>query len=447
MSLINDIKQVANGRLSSKIFLDSVSNYGAVLWLGLLSLLTIPIYLRLLGSAEWGAVAACMTVQAALSFLDAGLGQIMPRSIARAEGARSLQARLFETFSVAYLSLGVFGFLLGQLGVGWASRSWFQSTTIRPENLEFLLRLSLLQFVFSLANSANTGFWNGMQLQRRGNLRACAFAVVRHAAALLSVYCFSRTAGAYLVPVVAVAGIEWLSNRAAIRISFMDIAEKEKAVAWANLVEVLKDGSSFFAAIVIGMALSQLDRFILSSTVGLTEYGYYVIVSNLGLAFMGLQTPILKAYFPSIARAESTPGVGRTASLRPLYLAVTLLCVVPAATTALFAPNILSMWLRKPEVASAGTEPLRLILAAVAINAIYNVIYQRILAASAGRVAIGINVVSVLAAAAVIGLMGRSAGIALGGYIWMAIAVSQVILGIAWLRWGRPSACGGTVHC
>jgi Na+-driven multidrug efflux pump len=84
-------------------------------------------------------------------------------------------------------------------------------------------------------------------------------------------------------------------------------------------------------------------------------------------------------------------------------------------------------------MANLGATTLRLILIAVAINAIYNIIYQHILANGRGRVVLYINIATLIVALPVGIVFSRSHEMYAGGVIWLVISAIQFVLGGAWV--------------
>jgi O-antigen/teichoic acid export membrane protein len=433
MRSLGELRAIAADVRTSRVVRNVVSNYFTVAWTAALSLVTIPVYVRLLGASEWGMIAACMTLQSFLALMDVGFGQIMPRSFARVAGDRAQEAKLFVAYSRIYLVLAGLGFIGGQLVAATAAHHWFHASGPDAARLETALRLIVVQFLFQFANNAHAGYWSGMQLQEEGNLRACAFATARHAGALAAVFYATRSALGYLVPFAAVSAVEWLWNRRAILRRYADGALAAARVRSADVHAILRDAGVFTVAIVVGLLVTQADRLVLSATQDLTQYGYYVVVANLGMAFMNLQVPLMKAFFPRIAREDALGEGGDGRALRALLLAVTSLCVVPCLLVAAAAPRVLTLWLHSPEIVGAGTLPLRLMLVAIALNAVYGVVYQRILSTGDSRAALVINVVTLAVVGVVVRGLGTNLGIVLGGVIWMSISSTQVVLGAFWL--------------
>ena len=418
------IKRVCKSQLGQNI----LTNYLAVVWMGGLSIALIPLYLKRLGPDQWGLVAICMAIQGFLGLLDAGLGQIMPRDIARVAGDRFAEARVFRVFSRSYLGLGFVGLVLGQASVPWLIEHWFNQGQGVGDGADLALRLVLVQFMFQFSNNAHSGYWNGLQAQKLANFRQCAFGTAKHAGALALVYTWRADALAYLLPFALVSAIEWGGNRWTVRRGLGALVRIE--VSAADFRGVAREAGVLALGVVIGMLVSQMDRIVLSRTVDAASFGRYVIVANLGLAFMQLQHPLMRAFFPRIVRAD----VGRhTASQWQLVLSVLVMCVLPCSLVAVLAPWVLEIWIGSQQMVAEGTAPLRLIIAAVAVNAIYHLIYQRMLAQSQGRLVVVINLVSLLAVTLLTVVSAQKYGIIAGGLAWMTGAVVQLGLGGLWI--------------
>lgn len=413
---------------ASQIFQNIITNYLAVVWMGGLSLALIPLYFKRLGPDQWGVVAICMAIQGFLGLLDAGLGQIMPRDIARVAGDRGAVARVFRVFSRAYFGLGFIGLVLGQAGVHWLVVRWFNQGQGVADGADLALRLVLVQFFFQFANNAHVGYWNGLQAQKQANFRQCAFGTARHASALALVYTWRADAIAYLMPFVFISAIEWWSNFRLVRRGLGDFVDGEVSIE--ELRTLAREAGWLAVGILIGMLVSQIDRIVLSRSVDMASYGRYVIVANLGLAFMQLQYPLMRAFFPRIVQMNVHRGFS---SQWKLGLGVFLLCVLPCGFVAVLAPWLLKFWLGDPQIVSEGVAPLRLIIGAVAVNAVYHLIYQHIIAKGQGWLVLLINLIALAIVTPMIIFSVHKYGIAAGGLAWMLGSIIQLGFGMLWM--------------
>lgn len=427
LSYLARIRLFVSRAYKSQLGQNILANYLAVVWMGGLSIALIPLYLKRLGSDQWGVVAICMAIQGFLGLLDAGLGQIMPRDMARAAGDRAAEARVFRVFSRSYLGLGIGGLVLGQISVPWLIEHWFNQGQGIGEGANLALRLVLVQFMFQFGNNAHIGYWNGLQAQKLANLRQCAFGTVKHAGALMLVYTWRADAVAYLLPFVLVTAVEWWLNRSLVLRGLGSFGAYDITVA--DFKKLAKEAGVLALGVLIGMLVSQIDRIVLSRSVDSASFGRYVIVANLGLAFMQLQYPLMRAFLPRVARAGT--GGGEVSSWQ-LGLGVFVLCILPCGVVAMLAPWLLNVWIGDPQMLVEGVAPLRLILGAVALNAVYHIIYQRILVMGQGRLVLLINAVTLLVVTPLAFFVAREHGIVAGGLAWMSAAFVQLVFGLSW---------------
>ena len=101
-------------------------------------------------------------------------------------------------------------------------------------------------------------------------------------------------------------------------------------------------------------------------------------------------------------------------------------------------PWLLNAWTGDSQIAAEGSLPLRLILGAVAVNAMYQLIYQRILSRGHWRLVVLINLAMLAVVTPVALVAAPTYGIAAGGMAWAAGALVQLGRGLIW--WFRTPA-------
>jgi O-antigen/teichoic acid export membrane protein len=414
---------------NSKLVRNILTNYLAAVWMGGLSILLIPVYFKQLGDGQWGIVAICMALQGFFYVLDAGLGQIMPRDIARVAKNNSLKLKTYRIYSNAYLFLGGVGFIAGQIAVPWLVSQWFGGGKAYDFEDSIALHLVMLQFFFQFSNNANIGYWNGTEAQAQASLRQCGFGSLKHLGALLSVYFWHASATYYLIPFVLISLIEFLLNR---RIIFYQLKSViSQSINWREYLALAHEAGNFFIGIFIGIMVSQIDRILLSHYLDTSVFGIYIIISSLGLAFMQLQYPLVRAFLPKITQGNDA---SQKSSFRNLNYAILFFCVIPCISMALMSPWILSAWISNSSAVSEGALPFSLIVISVALNSLYQLIYLRILVTGNGSVVIKINFMILLIGLIILLITVDKMGIISGGIYWVVVSVSQLILGIIWMK-------------
>lgn len=420
-----------SGLFASLTARNAASNFVALAWLSLLSILTIPVYIRLLGVSEWGLVAACASLQVLSNFIDAGFSQIVPRWAAR-EGQNPARLRQHVAlFRRLYIGLGLTMFLVLQASAAYLAHQWFQVPVEGKDALELAIRIVSFQFLFQFVNNLHIGLWHGLQRQVLANVRACGFGTLKHAFALLALQLMLPQAWVYALAFACIACLEVSVNA----VSMQRLLRGETASARGEKVAVaplLKEVSALSGGILVGLLASQLDRIILSRTVDVASFGIYAVVATLALAFLQLQVPVTRAYFPVLVRNIQTSGRVSGIHMKRLLGGTLLTTTLPALLACALAPQILELWLNDPKVVNLGAVPFRLLLLAIALNSLYGCIYQVIIATGQSRKVLQFNLVSLAAAALVAYLSGADGGLVLGGAIWITIAFTQLLLGTIW---------------
>ncbi|QHE78140.1 lipopolysaccharide biosynthesis protein [Hydrogenophaga sp. PBL-H3] len=428
----------ASAPLRSVAGRNATSSFLALAWLSLLSVLSIPIYIQMLGLVEWGLVAACVSLQVLSNFLDAGFSQIVPRWAAKEAHKPSALMHHVALFRRMYWILGLSMFILLQVAAGYLANNWFLVPLERAHDLEIAIRITSLQMLFQFVNNMHIGLWHGLQKQVLANLRVCSFGTIKHVSTMLAMYISAPHVWLYASVFAFWALIEMVTNAVTVR-RMMGTSDLQH---YAPLRPLLREVTILSGGILVGLLVIQLDRIILSRTVPVEAFGVYTVVAAMAMAFLQLQTPLTRAYFPLLVQDIESTGRVSPARMKRLIAGTVLISTIPALLACLLAAPLLELWLRNPGVVDTGARPLQLLLLAVAVNSLYGCIYQVILAAGQPQRILQFNLVSLAVAGLVIMIMGTSSGLLLGGAIWLSTTLTQFALGVLWFALherGTPS--------
>lgn len=401
-----------------------VANYAYVFVMGVITLLATPIYVQRLGASQWGLVALCMTAQGVLLLLDAGLGQVMPGQIARA--VRSGQA-----VSVYSMSLRIYGCIalaacaLGQLLVPQVAAGLAGPNAALQSDLEVVLRLVLVQFLFQFPNNAALAYWNGTEQQRVANLRQAGFAASKHGMALLLVIGWQPSAMAYMLPFALLSAVEFLANWRKIRAD-ASAHQPHAAAQTLSVRQLLASAGGFSVAVVLGMLTAQMDRLYLARAVSTELFGYYVVVSNLALTLMHLQGPIQRAFLPRIIVAEHA----LKRMVWQMLGLIALTSVLPCIALASVAEPLLRLWLNNAEIARVGAPVFQLIALAVGLNGLYGGVHTLFIRDNLYARLIVLNLVILVAQFALLSTLVERLSIVAGGAAWLLGCSLQVAYGL-----------------
>lgn len=385
-------------------------SYAGMTLNALITLLLLPVYVRLLGAAEWGGVALCMTLQGLLFAADAALSPPLLRDVAAA-AAQGRQVAVYRRYLRLYgaIALGVFA-------AGQVLLLVLPLFGVLPADAPLWpLRLVLVQFLFQFCNNAAVGYWNGVLQQRRANLRLAAALLIKHAAALAVLVFWRADALAYLLPFAVVGAAEFVLNRRALLRA--SPAVPLSAVAATGGIDV----AAYAAAAGLGLIGGQIDRIVLSLYLPAADYGCYFLASTVVLSLLQLQQPLLRSFLPRLATADPWQPW-----LWTMLRASLLLVALPSVLLSLAPEPFVRLWLHDAAAAAAIAPLLGLMLPAVALLAAYAPFGALLLGQRRYRLLTRINAVALLAQLLVLAAATTTLGAHAGGLAWLACALVQL---------------------
>ena len=111
--------------------------------------------------------------------------------------------------------------------------------------------------------------------------------------------------------------------------------------AWADVIDVLKQGWPVFLSMAAGTLTSNTNVFILGQiTTSTAEVAYYTNANRLIVAMRMLVNPVVTALYPHISHMASKSTGGAIAFLRKYSLLMALPFLLMSAVTCIFAPFI-----------------------------------------------------------------------------------------------------------
>lgn len=390
--------------------------------MGVVLLALTPIYIKLLGARQWGLVALCMTLQSILYLLDLGLSQLMPREVAK---DKDNAAQTFYYFLRLYTAIGAIAGFLSFLAAGYIARLFGVATEGNPE-VTSAFRLVSLQFFFQFANGAAVGYWNGMERQRKANLRLAGFALLKHILALTTIKIATPDVVSYMTGFAVASAVEAIFNLSSV-VCQTRAARKRRGDSPTN---ALRSALGFGIAVLIGTLTSQIDRFYLARTVAPEYLGAYIVAANLALAMLQLAQPLQKSFTPQIM--QGGPNVRGT--LRKLLRLTFLVSILPCLIMAALAEHIFTLWLRDTFVATQGYPIFRILVIAVALNAIYGVVYLDLLRRDLYWKVTILNLAILCCQILFLTALGPDLGITAGAISWLICSGIQISFSVAYLR-------------
>lgn len=403
------------------------------LWIALLGFLVVPIYLKYLGVEAYGLIGFFAILQAALSVLDMGMAATINREVARGAitGGFKEAGKLLHTLAVIYWSLSFMMALIIVICSSFIEKYWLQSTHL-PDGIvtNVVMLMGLV-----IACRWPIGLYQGALI---GANRMRVSSGISAAMGTLGSF------GAIVVLVYVSASVEAFFIWQAL-VGLFSVTVMRKA-AW-NVVgradqmkfEVAKLKSVWgFSAGVAGVTVSaiiftQLDKWILSKTLGLEGFAHYMLATSLVGVLYLLIMPIYNIIYPKFS---AFVAVGDLEGLIRSYRSGTRLFAVvffPLVMALVFvAEDIVVLWINDPLIAVSIAPVVRLLAIGVGFHGVMFFPYALQLAHGNTRLPLTINIILMIILIPTTIFLSLKYGALGGGGAWLVLHALYILLG-TWL--------------
>ncbi len=329
--------------------LNVLASYASQIYLVIISIAILPIYMKYMGAEAYGLVGFFAMLQGLFNLLDFGLTPTISRQttqynagVETALGFRQLFRALSIIFSLIALIGGGILFYFNE----YIASNWLKLEKLNILDVLFCLKIMAicvaLRWITGLYRGVITGFERIVWL----SLVNIVIATLRFPGVLLYMYFFGFSIRNFFIFQIIVAFIEFLFL-AVYAFILLPKLEKSEKIGWS--FKPIKPLLGFALTITITSSvwvlLTQLDKFVLSGILPLSEYGYFTLAVLVAGGILQISVPISSAIMPRMARLQ---GEKKYQEVRDVYLGATQFVAVIVVTAgivlAFLAKPVLYVW-------------------------------------------------------------------------------------------------------
>lgn len=350
-------------------------------WSALVGLAVVPFYLKYLGVEAYGLIGFFVTTQALLQLLDMGMAPTINREVARCAAAGDIReaGKLLHTLAVVYWGMAAVIAILLLVLAPLIAEYWLQSKQLSAQTITHAVMLMGMVVACRWPIGLYQGALIGAQRLTVSSGINMAMVTIGSIGAIAVLAFVSPTIEAFFTWQVFVGLVYVLTMRAAA----WRIVGSEKAGRFdgANIRRVLRFSLGVGAISFSGLVLTQLDKVILSKTLGLENFGKYMLATMVASSLYILIVPIFNTTYPRFSalvaqqRLEELLVQYRTAS----QLLATLLFPV-AMVLILLAQPLIQLWTGNEGLAVDVAPLASLLLLAYALHGVMHMPYALMLA-------------------------------------------------------------------
>ncbi|MDD2915771.1 MAG: oligosaccharide flippase family protein [Gallionella sp.] len=403
------------------------------IWSALIGLAVIPFYLKYLGIEAYGLIGFFVTTQAVLSLLDMGMAPTINREVARCSALGNLREAggLLHTLAVVYGCMALMIALLIAALAPWIAEYWLQSSRLSSQTISNAIMLMGLVIACRWPVGLYQGALIGAQRLTVSSGISIVMTTVSSLGAVAVLAFVSPTIEAFFIW-QALAGLAYV---AAMRLGAWRVIGRITDVRFD--VNALKNIWRFSAG-MSGVALSatvfnQLDKLILSKTIGLEAFGNYMLATVVASGLYVLVIPMFNAIYPRLSALVVT---GETDKLTNLYrwgtrLLATALFPI-AMVLAVFSEELIYIWTGNSDIALSAAPVVSLLAIGSALHGVMFFPYALQLAYGMTRLPLTINAILMTILVPLTIFFSLKYGAVGGAMAWLVLHVLYVLLG-TWL--------------
>jgi O-antigen/teichoic acid export membrane protein len=388
-------------------------------------------YLKLLGTEGFAVVGAYLALVALLGLLDLGLGTTLNREFARRRNGGPAEAatmhRVLVLIERAYWAAAALMAVTLWLSLPYAAGIWLGQTYGGDRSLVTAFAWMGLALASQFPVALYLGGFLGLERQVELNVLLATFSTLRATGAVVALVFIEPTLPTLFACITASNVLQCLVMAWRLRACLPPRRDaKPAALAWATMAR-FSGGVS--ATMVLGVLLTQVDRFVLGSIVPLSIFGAYALAWSAASALLMLVSPISTAVFPRLSHAFAAGSTSELASVYRLSSQLVTVAVAPCALAlAFFSERILLVWSGAPAVSADASIPLSLLAVGTLLNAMMQLPYLLQLAAGWTSLSLKFNIAASLFMPPLVMTLAYSHGAAGAAFGWVLLNLFYLAL-------------------
>lgn len=411
----------------SPLFRNVLANAGGQAVATVVGFITVPIFLHLLGPQGYGLVSLLVVLQSMTAALDFGLSATANREVATylALGRPVPERRdLVRTLELFYLGIAVALFLLFGGSAGWLARHWVTDVAVEPGLLASCLFLGGSSIALRWPIALYRGILRGSERQVLLNGVSAVATLLRGFGSIVVLLTVARTPLVFYWSQLGFALAELAIFRGALLRVGGGFEGQGGAFDPALLRSLWRFTVNVGGLAVFALVLKQFDKVVISTMLPIAQLGYYNAATLASNGLTKIAIPVQVAAFPRLTQHHQRGEVGELA--RTFHATVQLVAFIAsplAFVLIFFAPDVLRVWTRDAQLASAAGPALATLSGAVLLSTLMSIPFSLLVAAGLTWIPLALNGIGAAVAVPLTIWLTRAHGITGAATAWLVFNI------------------------
>lgn len=416
-----------------------LASYASQIYLVIISIAILPIYMKYMGAEAYGLVGFFAMLQGLFSLLDFGLTPTISRQTAQynagAETALGFR-QLLRSLSVIFTGIACIGGGLLFYFNHYIAEHWLKLENLAMSDVLFCLQIMAICVALRWMTGLYRGVISGFEHIVWLSVSNIVIATLRFPGVLLYMYYFGFTVKNFFIFQLVVAVVEFvvLAFKAQILLPKL---KQPVCIGWS--MQPVKPLLSFALTIAftssVWVLVTQLDKFVLSGILPLSEYGYFTLAVLVAGGILQIGAPISSAIMPRMARLQ---GERKYQELIAVYIGATEFVAVVVVTAgiilAALARPVLYVWTGDAVLAEKAAPILQLYALGNAILTLGAFPYYLQYAKGNLRLHFIGNLITAILLIPAIIWAAKNYGAIGAGCVWVMIQITYLLLWVSYVH-------------
>jgi O-antigen/teichoic acid export membrane protein len=365
----------------------------------LMTVLFIPIYVRLMWIDAYALVGFFAILQAIFGLLDMGLSSTLNREMARLSilpGRGQEMRNLVRTLETIYWIIAV---LVGIIAVSLApflSNHFFTEGKLSHETVEQSFLIMGLIIAIQMPVGFYSGGLMGLQKQVLMNIINVIISALRGVGVILILWLISPTIQAYFLWQITISIINIFLLVLFLQHNLPHI--EEKAIFQKSILDgIWKFTAGMSGIALMGIIVSQIDKIFVFGKFSQEMSGYYTIATTVAISLGRFYSPVFYSIYPQFTQLFS---IGDKEGLTRLYHKssqfISVLVLPAAVVLMFFSYEVLLIWQQSEIIARQAHVMASILICGTALNGLMNPPYALQLASGWTSLSIYKNIIALI---------------------------------------------------
>lgn len=342
-----------------------LSSYISQIYIIFISIFILPFYIKYMGAEAYGLVGFFAMLQAVFALLDFGLRPTISRQTAQYNGGSLTKLdfrRLFRALNIIFIAIAALGGLILLLLSKKIVSDWLNIENLNPKDVLFAVQIMAISVSLRWMTGLFRGVISGFERIVWLSVVNSIIATLRFPLVLVYMYYFGFTVRSFFIYQLFVALLEFslYTHKA---YSLLPRLNTGESIGWS--LKPVKPIIGFALSIAftssIWIIITQLDKFVLSGILPLSEYGYFSLAVLVSAGILQISTPISGSIMPRMAKLQAE---NKLLEIQDIYLNSTQFISIIVVTAGIVLAGVskafLYAWTNDLELATNASPILSL---------------------------------------------------------------------------------------